>query len=150
MVEDRVTDPTRMAELLASEVTGLSRGSLAQVTVVDADRTVTPGPDGPVAFRIATDPSASTEGDDAPPVTIGTVRLFDEVVCVTLEPEASSLAVEQSGHPVSDQARDDLAIEADAAVLRLGIRSGAAVKPAVDAIEAAIVDHPAGDLPDSA
>jgi hypothetical protein len=53
MVEDRITDPTRVAQLLASELTGLSVGPLADVEVVDADRSAAPSPEGTVAYGVA-------------------------------------------------------------------------------------------------
>jgi len=52
MVEDRVTDGHRIAELLASEVTGLECGPLAPMAVVDADPDVEPTDDGAFAYGI--------------------------------------------------------------------------------------------------
>jgi hypothetical protein len=52
MVEDRLRDGTRIAQLVASELTG-DRGRLAQVVVVDADPDVEPTEDGAVAYRVA-------------------------------------------------------------------------------------------------
>jgi hypothetical protein len=50
MVENRVTDGTRIAQLLASELTGLSRGPLSGVEVVDADPDAEPSPGGTFAY----------------------------------------------------------------------------------------------------
>lgn len=55
MVEDRITDGRRIAQLLASELTGLERGPLGDVSVVDADRDVEPTADGAFAFGIEID-----------------------------------------------------------------------------------------------
>ncbi|MBV0924863.1 hypothetical protein KTS45_11705 [Halomicroarcula limicola] len=55
MVEDRTTDGRRIAQLLASELTGLERGPLRDVSVVDADRDVEPTADGAFAFGIEID-----------------------------------------------------------------------------------------------
>jgi hypothetical protein len=55
MAEDVVDDPTRIAQLLASELTGLQTGRLAAVSVTDADRDAEPSPDGTTAYGIAYD-----------------------------------------------------------------------------------------------
>ncbi|TKX87022.1 hypothetical protein EXE43_05380 [Halorubrum sp. SS5] len=52
MVVDRLDDGVRIAQLLASEVTGNESG-LRGLTVADADRDVEPTPDGALAYRIA-------------------------------------------------------------------------------------------------
>jgi hypothetical protein len=52
MVEERLTDGVRVAQLLSSEVTG-GTGPLAPATVVDADPEVTPTADGARAFSVA-------------------------------------------------------------------------------------------------
>ena len=52
MVADRLADGVRIAELLASEVTG-NESDLRGLTVVDADRDVEPTADGALAYRIA-------------------------------------------------------------------------------------------------
>jgi len=53
MVEDRITDGKRIGQLLASELTGLATGPLADLAVVDADRDAQPSEDGTVAYRLA-------------------------------------------------------------------------------------------------
>lgn len=52
MVEDVTTDGRRIAELLASELTGLRVGPLEHVAVVDAHRDVEPTADGALVYRI--------------------------------------------------------------------------------------------------
>ncbi|NKE35531.1 hypothetical protein GWG54_06815 [Natronococcus sp. JC468] len=52
MVEDRITDGRRIAELLASELDGREDGPLETVAVVDADRGVEPSTDGERAYDI--------------------------------------------------------------------------------------------------
>jgi hypothetical protein len=52
MVADRLDDGVRIAQLLASEVTG-NESDLRGLTVADADRDVEPTPDGALAYRIA-------------------------------------------------------------------------------------------------
>ena len=52
MVQDRLRDGTRIAQLLASELTG-NRGALETLVVVDADPDVEPTADGALAYRVA-------------------------------------------------------------------------------------------------
>jgi hypothetical protein len=54
MVEERLTDGRRIAQLLASEVTGHG-DALATVSVTDADPDVEPTPDGAFAYGIDSD-----------------------------------------------------------------------------------------------
>lgn len=113
MVEDRITDPRRIAQLLASELTGLATGPLAAVEVVDADRSAAPAPEGTDAYRIA------YRGRP-----VGRVRLFPDAAVVELD----GLSV----------AGADLPVERDGDTTRLRVESGAAVKRAVDAIRATL------------
>lgn len=52
MVEDELTDGTRIAQLLSSEVHGHERGPLGKLTVTDADTDVDPTEEGAFAFGI--------------------------------------------------------------------------------------------------
>jgi hypothetical protein len=54
MVDERVTDGTRIAELLASELHGRADGGLDRVRVVDAVEDQEPTADGTLAYRLAT------------------------------------------------------------------------------------------------
>jgi len=58
MVEDRVTDGRRIAELLASELDGREDGALAPLAVVNADEDVTPTADGARAYDVERDGAA--------------------------------------------------------------------------------------------
>ena len=64
MVQDRLRDGTRIAQLVASELTG-DREALAQLVVVDADPEVEPTDDGALAYRVThvSTPEAITIGD---------------------------------------------------------------------------------------
>jgi hypothetical protein len=115
MVEDRITDPRRIAQLLASELTGLATGPLAAVEVVDADRSAAPAPEGTDAYRIA------YRGRP-----VGRVRLF---------PDAAVVELDGVSLRNSDLA---LPVERDRDTTRLRVESGAAVKRAVDAIRATL------------
>ncbi len=53
MVEDRVTDGHRIAQLLASELTAREDGPLAGLKLTDVDRNAEPTADGTFVYRIA-------------------------------------------------------------------------------------------------
>lgn len=53
MVEKRITDGKRIAQLLSSELTGREIGVLDELAVVDADPDVVPTEDGGVAYSVA-------------------------------------------------------------------------------------------------
>jgi hypothetical protein len=53
MVDDSITDGRRIGQLLASEITGLERGPLAEMAVVDADSDAEPTSDGTFAYGVA-------------------------------------------------------------------------------------------------
>jgi hypothetical protein len=53
MVEDRITDGRRIAELLSSEIDGREDGPVADLAVTNADRDVEPTADGARAYDVA-------------------------------------------------------------------------------------------------
>ncbi|ELY57594.1 hypothetical protein [Natronolimnohabitans innermongolicus] len=55
MVESRITDGRRIAELLASELDGREDGGLASIAVTNADRDVEPTVDGSRAYDVQYD-----------------------------------------------------------------------------------------------
>ncbi|MGQ3411023.1 hypothetical protein ACT4ML_02010 [Natrinema sp. LN54] len=55
MVEDRITDGRRIAQLLASELDGREDGELARFAVTNADRDVEPTADGARAYDVTRD-----------------------------------------------------------------------------------------------
>jgi hypothetical protein len=75
VIDDRIRDGERIAELLASELTGLETGPLADVAVVDADPGATPSPDGTRAYAVA-------HRDER----IGVVTIYPSRACVRLQP----------------------------------------------------------------
>jgi hypothetical protein len=122
MVEGSISDPTRVAQLLASELTGLSTPPLDRVGVVDADESAEPTPEGTVAYAIAV--------DDA---TVGRVLLYPDTVTVAFEDLSLS------------EIRDDrLSVERGEGETRLSLSSGVAVKRAVDVLRDAL-DGGAGE-----
>jgi hypothetical protein len=112
MVKDRIADGRRIGQLLASELTGLQRGPLTDVSVVDADRDVEPTPDGAFAYRVTADDT--------------------EVAVVEVTPETARLILEREPAAVPD--RDDITVDGTTVV----VHSGAAVKAAVDVLEATL------------
>jgi hypothetical protein len=81
MVEERLTDGVRIAQLLASEVAG-GVGVLDACRVTDADPDVEPTPDGALAYRIRTDPASADDtgtGHDTDDSRPGSDDLLAEV-----------------------------------------------------------------------
>lgn len=117
MVEKRVTDGTRIAQLLASELTGLETGPLADVDVVDATPDVTPSETGTLAFRIA------HAGD-----RVGRVTVYPDEVRVRVDSPADGESIE---HPV--ELPDGVERGRDGGI-EVSIETGHAVKDATDAI----------------
>lgn len=109
MVKDRIANGRRIGQLLASELTGLQRGPLSEVSVVNADRDVDPTPDGAFAYRVTADDT--------------------EVAVVEVTPETARLVLSEG--PVIVPERDDIATDGATVI----VHSGAAVKAAVDVLE---------------
>ena len=108
MVEEHVDDGKRIAQLLASELTGLERGPLDAVTVVEADSSAEPSPTGTVAYRIAY--------RDKQVATVEMYPAYAEIRMAFESREADSGGAERAG--------------ANGRVVR--IDTGAGVKAAVD------------------
>src|SRR6056297_1547145 len=113
MVEDRITDGKRIAQLLASELSGLATPPLDRVTVVDATPAVEPAPEGAAAYGLAVDGER-----------IGTVTVF---------PDAAVLAV-RGTLPSDTDAGGGVSVERGDEEVRIRIAYGAAVKRAVDLV----------------
>ncbi|MFC5366968.1 hypothetical protein [Salinirubrum litoreum] len=77
MVEERLTDGVRIAQLLASEVEG-GVGVLDACRVSDADPDVEPTPDGALAYRITVE-EGGTDDTDATDVETPARDLLAEV-----------------------------------------------------------------------
>jgi hypothetical protein len=112
MVKDTVSDPTRVAQLLASELTGLETAPLDRVGVADADDSAKPAPDGTLAYRIAVDGTP-----------VARVELFPGTVTIVFE----SLSMPA----VND---DRLTADRTGKETTLSLSSGVAVKRAVDVV----------------
>lgn len=119
MAEDRITDSKRVAQLLASELSGLSTGSLAEVSVVDADTDATPSADGPVAYAV------SHETD-----RVATARLYPEHVSLEVEPVAAgSHSTETDELPGGERVG---ITRGETEGLTIALEDGASVKAGVD------------------
>ncbi|MEF8851649.1 MAG: hypothetical protein V5A44_06495 [Haloarculaceae archaeon] len=125
MVVDRTTDGDRIAQLLASELSGRDGGALARLSVVDADRDATPSPDGPPAYGVAVDDRQ-----------VADVRIYPDGADVCLDGGSARLAVQR----VVDAVRGPgLSVETpDDGTVVLQVEYGAAVKRAVDALVAGV------------
>jgi len=125
MPPDRISDGKRIAELLASELSGRESGPLADLSVVDAHRDAEPAPDGTAAYAVA------HRG-----VRIGEVTLYPEAATLRVgdrsDPDGTSDAV------ASAVTGPHLTAEPDDDEVVLRIESGAAVKRAVDALLAGL------------
>jgi hypothetical protein len=106
MVEDTVTDGKRIAQLLASELTGLETETLERMSVTDADTDAMPSDSGTLAYRITLDDS--------------------EFAVAELYPEYVELTVSK---PVATEAAPALCPDEPNVVT---VTSGVAVKRAVD------------------
>lgn len=110
MVEDRITDGRRIAQLLASELTGREQGVLQDVSVVDAETDVEPTESGAFAFDIE--------------------YRGESVGSVYVTPETAQLRLTVEPRTVPDRA--DVTIEPIGDETALVAHSGAAVKTVVD------------------
>jgi hypothetical protein len=121
MVEESIGDGHRIAQLLASEVTGLDRGELAGMAVADADPDVEPTDDGEFAYGI-------DHGED---------RLAD----VYVQPDRAYLEIRTGVDAARDAAVDaDLRVRPKATTpprTLVFVEQGARVKRAADVLVAA-------------
>lgn len=87
MVDERLTDGRRIAQLLASEVTGHD-GTLSALSVTDADPETEPTPDGAFAYGIERDPDG------------------DRVASVFVHPDRVRVEFERAVDVAADAARE--------------------------------------------
>ena len=129
MVEDRITDGKRIAQLLSSELTGRETGPLAAVDVVDADPEAEPAPEGTVAYAVA-------HRDRR----IGEVVLYPEAAALvlTFDPDRVSRALRGPDLSVVPDETRLSNVEGTTARVTVRIEAGAAVKRAVDALVAGL------------
>lgn len=113
MVEDTVTDGKRIAQLLASELTGLENRPLDRLEVVDADSDAMPADSGTLAYRLTVDNAA-----------FAAVQLYPEYIHIEFETTPETATVPEALQTDDPQV--------------LTVTSGAAVKRAVDVFRAVI------------
>ena len=134
MVTDRLDDGVRIAQLLASEVTG-SEGRLRGLTVVDADRDVEPTTDGALAYRIARERDGdATDGDAAGAAD------RDVVAEVYVQPDRARIEA-VAGQDAAAAAAADAGLRVRPKAVRpprtlVFVGDGAAVKRALPVLEA--------------
>lgn len=133
MVEDRVTDGRRIAQLLASELTGLERPPLDRVGVADADPEAAPSPGGTHAYAVTLDDER-----------IGAVFVHEDYARLALESrvdvsvggvdagEAATSVDAEEGLPADAPDREGLSVPTDDEGVAVHVERGAAVKDAVD------------------
>lgn len=118
MVEDRITDGKRIAQLLASELTGLSTGPVARLGVDDADPDAEPSAEGAFAYDVVRDDRR-----------VGSVFVHDDTARVDLSVgDGEAVGTEAEGTNT-----DGLSLETtDEGHLRVYVEYAAAVKRTVD------------------
>jgi hypothetical protein len=127
MVEDRIADGRRIAQLLASELDG-REGPFAGLSVTDARPDVEPTEDGARAYDVVRDGA-----------TLGTVYVHPDRVRVELlaDPERALSAARDAGLRARPKA-------VDPPRTLVFVESGAAVKRASDVVAAALGDGVTG------
>ncbi|RLM89604.1 hypothetical protein D3D02_06910 [Halobellus sp. Atlit-38R] len=101
MVEERLTDGRRIAQFLASEVTG-HEDDLRSLSVTDADPDVEPTPDGAFAYAIER-AERDDGGDDGGDGDADSTR----VASVFVQPERVRVEFEAAVDDVADAAREE-------------------------------------------
>lgn len=123
MTEDRITDSRRIAQLLASELSGLERGPLGAVSVEGADADATPSERGTEAYQVTYHESP-----------VATVSLYPEHTTVRLRGDKNWATATTDGMASAERAgrasSGGLSVEGS----ELRIQTGAAVKRAVDRV----------------
>jgi len=146
MVQDRLRDGKRIAQLLASELTG-DQASLAHVVVADADPDVEPTEDGAFAYRVVhvADSDALTTDDRGRPTLAGDSTSdvdaeTTELATVSVQPDRArvgfTLAPERAAEAAADTA---LRVQStDTGETTLLITDGVEAKRIVSVFEAVV------------
>jgi len=121
MVEDRITDGKRIAELLSSEVTGHANPPYDDLAVVNADPDVEPTPDGARAYDV------EHAGERL-------ARVFVQPDRIRLELYAGLEAAREAAADADLRTRP---VASDPPRLVVFVESGAATKRALDVLGAA-------------
>jgi len=134
MVEERLTDGYRVAELLASEIDGRTSGPLGDLAVTDPDRTVEGSAAGERAFDVRRldgerDPRREPRPAERGPL-LARAFVHEEGITLAIHAERSRVAVAAESAGLSI----DECEATDPAAVGVAIPSGAAVKRAVDVL----------------
>lgn len=141
MVQDRVSDGFRVAELLASEVDGRHRGPLGPLAVANADRSIDGTPSGERAYEIHFLAGDRDPRREPTPEEVGTL-----VAEVLVHEQGASLAVVAGADVAADTAEEagltvtraeDASVETASDGVVIELEYGAQVKRAADALGAA-------------
>ena len=126
MVEERITDGKRIAQLLASELDGREDGGLEAVAVTTADRDAEPSADGTRAYDVV----RTDEGDG------------DRFARVFVHEDRARLEFEAGQDVAAETAAErDLRVRPKAVEpprTLVFVESGAAVKRATDVVQAVV------------
>ena len=133
VVEDRVTDGRRIAELLASEIEGRTDGAFDRLAIVDANPDANPDANRDTAPGDG-DSRAYDVARDGKPFARVFVRP-ERADLVLLDDSVRRASVET--HGLEESTSDDDASDDDSQRLVVHVPSGAAVKRATDLLDAA-------------
>ena len=122
MVEERIEDGKRIAQLLASEVDGREDGVLDRLTVIDANREVEGSVHGERAYRIARD------GEP-----VATVYVHEDRTRIEFR-----VGIDAAADAALDAGLRTRPKAVDPPRTLVFVESGAAVKRAVDVIQTAV------------
>ena len=141
MVDDRLHDGKRIAELLASELGGLD-DSLARVAIADADREVTPTPDGAHAYRVTVRDAGGDGGASDGDGGAGAGVEESDLAVVFVHPDRARIEFVRAPDVAADRAGEEgLRVRPKAARpprTLVFIEDGAEVKRAVAVFEAVV------------
>jgi hypothetical protein len=149
MVQERLSDGKRIAQLLASELTG-DQAALAHVVVADADPDVEPTEDGAFAYRVvhAADSDALTTDDRGrPTLAAGSAADGDaeitEIAVVSVLPERArvtfSIAPDRAAEAAADTVIEVQSTDAaDTADTTVAITDGVEAKRVLSVFEAVV------------
>ncbi|MFP9191029.1 hypothetical protein ACLI4Q_05110 [Natrialbaceae archaeon A-CW1-1] len=141
MVDDRITDGRRIAELLASEIDGRVDDELEWLAVTNADRDVEPTVDGTRAFDVSIVGSGKGSGDESEPVPTAESHSSTRLARVFLHPNRVHLEFDRGREAAVDAAEAaDLRTRPKASTppkTLVFLESGASVKRGVAVVQAA-------------
>ncbi|GAB3673478.1 hypothetical protein [Halopiger thermotolerans] len=140
MVEDRITDGKRIAQLLSSELDGREDGGLDRVAVTNADRDVEPTTDGARAYDVSL---IDSSGDDDSDVDDGGEADADDRLARVFVHEDRARLEFVRGQDLAAEAAEELELRVRPKATRpprtlVFVESGAEVKRATDAVQAVL------------